>query len=486
MNKWGALCLLPLVFACNKPKPNSGNSNNGNGKNKLAKANLTGAKSLFIAQSKGRGGESQNTSKLYKLVEENGTYKHVEVSFTDELGEVISSNISVSKIFNLEKGFILLTLDNSSTGGNLLLVNKTTGDIFAVPGYYSLYSSDEETPIKIIPGVSAIYLRADGDVARIDYTNPSNPTVEKILSNKGIISGGENVQEFEVDKHGNIFYMLNRLAGISWKAGGSMSIDYDSGLKMARSLDEELFFINIRDTTTTFITHPEWLAVNPGDEESVTETAKGKAADFILADGKNKRLDVKKKITLCENTAAYHYETINSEHMQVPHCKYPWIKDRSYKSINIKNKNAIILYNISTSGYTKISAFPLFKRTDYNEYILEEIPTKDFDFSYDYNVEYHEVIDEENGLIWQVTKNNITLYLFDVENKRLIKRTSPVQNFLTRVYQATSIGNKKIQVTGLLSDKDARVIIEFDENLNQKIISEIELNAEIVNLIKLN
>ena len=57
---------------------------------------------------------------------------------------------------------------------------------------------------------------------------------------------------------------------------------------------------------------------------------------------------------------------------------------------------------------------------------------------------------------------------------------------MTRVYQATSIGNKKIQVTGLLSDKDARVIIEFDENLNQKIISEIELNAEIVNLIKLN
>jgi hypothetical protein len=172
--------------------------------------------------------------------------------------------------------------------------------------------------------------------------------------------------------------------------------------------------------------------------------------------------------------------------MQIPHCQYPWIKDRSYKSINIKSKNAIILYNISTSEYTKISAFPLFRRTDYNEYILEEIPTKDFDFSYDYNVEYYEVIDDENGLIWQVTKNNITLYLFDVENKRLIKRTSPVQTSLTRAYQATSIGDKKIQVTGLLSDKDARVIIEIDENLNQKVISEIELNAEIVNLIKLN
>lgn len=484
MNKWGVLCLLPLAFACNKPN-NSGNNGNVTSKNKLTKANLTGAKSLFIAQSKGRGGESQNTSKLYKLVEENGTYKHVEVSFTDELGEVISSNISVSQIFNLEKDFILLVLDNSSTGGNLLLVNKTTGDIFAVPGYYSLYSFDAQ-PIKTIPGVPVIYLRADFDVARIDYTNPGNPTVEKILSNKGIISGGENVQEFEVDKHGNIFYMLNRLAGVSWKTGGSMSINYDSGLKMARSLDEELFFINVRDTTTTFITHPEWLVTNPSDEQSVTETAKGKAADFILVDGKNKRLDVKKKITLCENTAAYHYETINSEHMQIPHCQYPWIKDRSYKSINIKSKNAIILYNISTSEYTKISAFPLFRRTDYNEYILEEIPTKDFDFSYDYNVEYYEVIDDENGLIWQVTKNNITLYLFDVENKRLIKRTSPVQTSLTRAYQATSIGDKKIQVTGLLSDKDARVIIEIDENLNQKVISEIELNAEIVNLIKLN
>ncbi len=469
MNKWGALCLLPLVFACNKPKPNSGNSNNGNGKNKLAKANLTGAKSLFIAKSQGRGGESQNTSKLYKLVEENGKYKHVEVSFTDELGEVISSNISVSKIFNLEKGFILLTLDNSSTGANLLLVNKTTGDIFAVPGYYSLYSSDEETPIKTIPGVSAIYLRADGDVARIDYTNPSNPTVkQKILTNKGVLSANDILWNYEIDKYYNIFYRhsggnAGAMAGMSWENGGTMGMVDSYYLHVSTDLYGELFYIEYTDTTTTIHSQIDGHPIQ----------IDGSTMDIRLIDGLNKSLG--KKTRVCDNLALYQQ------------CSFTWIQSDGYYIMNIKDNNSMVLYNFNSQNFNRegIGAFMLLNKNSDGYYDVEKISVNPNDLIFnDRNI--ITVIDEENALVWKASKDNIIQYFIDVNGKKLSRKNSSIVTKLTRIYDVSLMGNKKIQVTGLLSDKDARVIIEFDENLNQKIISEIELNAEIVNLIKLN
>jgi hypothetical protein len=484
INKLGALCLLPLAFACNKPKSNSGNNGNGTSNNKLANANLNGAKSLFIAKSQGR---DANASKLYKLVEENGTYKHVEVSFTDAIGQVVSSNVNVNNIFNLEKGFILLTLDNSSTGGNLLFVNKTTGDIFAVPGYYNLSPFDEQ-PIKTIPNVATIYFKDMNDVVRIDYANPSNPTVEKILSNKGILSGvTESLSYFHADKHGNIFYKFGyNLRGLAWKAGGSKRTDYDV---ISREFDEEFFYVQkTRVVETTF---------NDGIGNMITK--QGKAIDFVVIDGSTKN-EVAKTTVICPNDAEY-TEIPNmsswSSPATVPKLTCSKFKIAGFshydeqKYIKIKNKNAIVLY--AEGDITPMwneDKFPVFvalvKKGD--KYELEEIPVQANTTVIDNNSLSVKVADEENGLLWQLDKTTFKVknYFFDIDNKKITKKETNITANLTLVYGITLMNNKTVQVTGLLSDKDARVIIEFDENLNQKIISEIELNAEIVNLIKLN
>jgi len=262
LNKIGiAMLAAAVVFgSCSKDKNNS----------QLAKLDIKGAASLFIAPS-GSGGTRSTTDGVNRLfkISDDGVIQ--EVSYLDEDGNQIEETLVPEMMYFIDNSDYFVAVFRNPNGiGSYYLVRKSDGAVFVLETTGIVVSQSSRTggfrnsEIIVQDASKNLYFYASR-VFKLDVSNPNSLTSEPVTPDTEI------PYNFTVSANGDVFYSPMPIGVGHWSSprvrksnGGLFNVPGENHLYNSwTGLDGKIRFLGQQKTNNeTYITEYPLITVN--------------------------------------------------------------------------------------------------------------------------------------------------------------------------------------------------------------------------------